>query len=145
MSGRWRDCGRSFRALPAWVQVWVAGVLVPVNAAPFLLFWTPTGQAGIASSLLILASNLPIMLQARGMTRLMALPHLFVWSPLCLWLWRRLHEAGGMAGSEHALAIALLTANGISLLFDVADTWRWLRGERGITGQPTSPGVQSWN
>jgi len=31
------------------VQVWVVGVLVPVNAAPFVLIWTPTGQAGIAS------------------------------------------------------------------------------------------------
>lgn len=134
MSGRWRDCGRSFRALPAWVQIWVAGVLVPANTAPFLLFWTDTGKAGIVSSLLILATNLPIMLHARGMTRLMSVPHLFIWGPLCVWLWERVQHGAAISLAEHALAFALLSANGVSLLFDVVDSWRWWRGERGVPG-----------
>ena len=29
----WRDIWGSYRRLPVWVQVWVFGVLVPVNAA----------------------------------------------------------------------------------------------------------------
>lgn len=142
MSGRWRDCGRSFRALPTWVQVWVAGVLVPVNAAPFALFWTDTGQMGMVSSLLILASNVPIMLHARGMSRLMSVPHLLIWGPLCVWIGLRLHEGAAMGAVEHALELALFAANGVSLLFDVADSWRWWRGERDVPGSASHQGVE---
>lgn len=39
---RLRASWRSFRALPMWVQLWVGAVLVPVNAASFLVLdlWT---------------------------------------------------------------------------------------------------------
>lgn len=132
MSGRWRDCGRSFSALPVWVRVWVAAILVPVNAAPFALFWTDTGQVGMLSSLLIVASNVPIMLHQRGMSRLMSVPHLFIWIPLCLWLWLQLNQPAAPTGAEWWLAVALLVANGISLPLDAIDSLRWWRGERAV-------------
>lgn len=136
MSNRWRDCGRSFLALPRRVQWWVAAVLIPVNTAPFLLLGSDTGKIGALSSLLIVATNVPIMLHQRGMSRLMSVPHLFIWIPLCLWLWNHLQAPLPPTGLEWWLAVALLVANGISLPFDVVDSLRWLRGERAV---PTSP------
>lgn len=62
MSGRWRDCWISFRALPQWVQWWVGAVLVPVNALPFALLDTPTGRWGACAALFVVATNIPIML-----------------------------------------------------------------------------------
>lgn len=132
MSGRWRDCGRSFMALPRRVQWWVAAVLVPVNTAPFLLLGTESGRAGALASLLIVATNVPIMLHQRGMSRLMSVPHLFIWIPLCLWAWQHLTGTPAATGADAWLAIALLVANGISLPFDVIDSLRWLRGERAV-------------
>ena len=37
MKSRLADCLHSFRAMPRWVQLWMACVLVPVNLMPFLL------------------------------------------------------------------------------------------------------------
>ena len=37
---RLNDIWRSLRSLPLWVQIWVAGILVPVNVLPFFLLDT---------------------------------------------------------------------------------------------------------
>lgn len=134
-ASRWRCSWHSFRALPVWVQIWVGGILVPVNAASFALLDTWSGRATAIAALVVVASNLPIMLWARGMSRLMSLPHLFIWGPLeILLLWHMRQAAGGMAELEAAYVGLVLVVNGISLIFDALDSWRWLKGERGVPG-----------
>ncbi|MBI2398374.1 MAG: hypothetical protein HYV17_11300 [Xanthomonadales bacterium] len=134
MKSRLIDCGRSFRSLPLWVQIWVALFLVPVNAAPFLLFDTDVGRIGMISTLLILLTNVPIMLVERGMSRLMSVPHLLIWTPLIVLLVLHLQYAAALTSAERALAWALIALNGTSLGFDVLDSWRWWRGERDVPG-----------
>jgi hypothetical protein len=40
MMDRMNDIWRSLRSLPVWVQIWVVGILVPVNVLPFFC-WIP--------------------------------------------------------------------------------------------------------
>lgn len=127
----------SFRSLPAWVQVWVGLVLIPINVLPFFLLDTWSGRAGAVAALFVVATNVPIMWAAAGMSRAMSLPHLLAWIPLEIALALRLAgAAGGLppTTAELALAVALLVVNGISLGFDTLDSWRWLRGERDAPG-----------
>jgi hypothetical protein len=136
MSGRLRDCWASFRALPVWVQWWVGGLLIPVNALPFFLLDTPTGRLGAAASLVVVMSNVPVMLAERGMSRLLSIPHLIAWIPLCVALLLRAFSGDPIENWERALLFALLAVNGVSLLFDAIDSWRWLRGDREVPGRP---------
>ena len=128
----------SWRALPVWVQVWVAGVLVPVNTAAFFLTGTWTGMAAAIAAIFVVVTNIPIMLYEGGMSRLMAVPHLFAWIPLSIFIVGRLQNLFGgpvMGKTEFIFALLLLVVNGISLVFDAIDTVRWCRGERDIPGQ----------
>ncbi|NOY69403.1 MAG: hypothetical protein GXP53_07930 [Deltaproteobacteria bacterium] len=127
----------SFRSLPLWVQVWVAFILVPVNAAAFLFTHTPTGMAAAVAAVFVVATNVPIMLYEGGMSRLMAIPHLFAWTPLTLFIiFRLLNLTGGpaMGKPELILAATLLLINSISLFFDTLDTVKWCRGEKDVPG-----------
>lgn len=135
MKQRWIDCGRSFRSLPVWVQVWVAGILIPVNAAPFLFPNSTVGRYGMVASLLILLSNVPIMLIERGMSRLMSVPHLLIWGLLLLLLVRYLRSGAAMTGAEQLLTLFLITVDGVSLMFDIFDSWRWFSGSRDVPGR----------
>lgn len=137
MISRWRDSMRSFFALPRWVQLWVGVVLVPVNVAPFFLLDTPVGRAAAIASVFVLLTNVPIMLHARGMSRLMSVPHLIAWIPLVPYLVARLVFKMPVINAEVLLASALVVVNGISLVFDMMDTMRWLCGRREIPGQPS--------
>lgn len=134
MKQRMLDVWHSFHALPAWVQWWVAAVLVPVNAAPFFFLETMTGQAGALASIIIVVGNVPLMLAQRGMSRLLSVPHLLAWVPLVTLLAARLLFVDDMSNTETMLAIALLAVNGVSLILDTIDAWRWLCGQRDVAG-----------
>lgn len=110
------------------------GVLVPANAAPFFLLDTMSGRAGALASTIVVAGNVPLMLSQRGMSRLLSVPHLLAWTPLVAMLAARLLFAKDMTPAETVLATVLLVVNGISLLFDTVDAWRWLCGQREIAG-----------
>ena len=137
MSARQARIWHSWRSLPGWVQVWVGLVLVPANVLPFFFLDTWSGRAGALAALVVVTTNLPIMWVAAGMTRAMSLPHLLAWIPLQIALLLRVL---GMAGAEPpsraelVLAVVLLVVNGMSLVFDVLDSWRWLKGEREVPG-----------
>ncbi len=128
---------QSYRSLPTWVQIWVGLILVPANALPFFLLDSWSGRAGALAAVVVVITNVPIMWQAEGMSRAMSLPHLLAWIPLEVALLLRL---SGMVGgpppttAETALIGVLLLINGISLVFDAIDSWRWLKGQREIPG-----------
>lgn len=127
----------SYRSLPLWVQVWVGGILVPVNAIGFWLLHTPTGQWAAWAALFVVATNVPIMWAERGMSKLMSVPHLIAWLPLQVALLARLAGQLGpmpLQPFEQPLILALLITNGISLVFDAIDSLRWLKGDRAVPG-----------
>lgn len=127
----------SYRSLPLWVQVWVGGILAPVNALSFLQLHTLSGQWAAWAALFVVVTNVPIMWLEQGMSKLMSVPHLLAWLPLQVALLARL---AGQLGTtplqpfEQPLILALLLTNGISLVFDAIDSVRWFKGDRTVPG-----------
>ena len=122
----------SFRALPLWVQIWVAVILVPINMISLYFYNEPQGLwiAFLANIAMLL--NLPVMLKDRGFSKLMAIPHLIPWTILVVWIFFFRPEVGG---SFDVYLTILLVVNTISLAFDYPDAVKWWRGEREPAGK----------
>ena len=137
MMDRMNDIWRSLRSLPVWVQIWVVGILVPVNVLPFFLLETAVGQAGAVAALVVLVTNGPLLWIYRGMNKILSIPHLIAWGPLEIYLLMLLADSGFRAEAgamELGLAVLLLVINGISLVFDVIDSGKWMAGDRATPG-----------
>ena len=83
------DVWDSFCRLPLWVQVWVGLVLVPANLLTLFFVRRKYGKWIAVLAVGGMLSNIPITLIERGMSKLMSLPHIIFWTPLCvfiLWL-----------------------------------------------------------
>lgn len=129
-----RAIWKSFRSLPMWVQVWVLGILIPVNASAFLFLEFRSAQWAAWAAILVVATNIPIMLRERGLSKLMAMPHLLAWIPLEILLSMRLASNPSLPQPEQIFVVLLLLVNGVSIVFDSFDTWRWSKGDRRIAG-----------
>lgn len=139
---RLRAIYHSYRSLPLWVQIWVVVILMPVNAAAFFLLDTWLGIAAAIAAVFVVITNVPIMWATGGMSRLMSVPHLVAWYPLQVLIVMRLAEmigSGPVSATEWWFGAILFVINGISLVFDTVDSWRWLKGEREV------PGAESWS
>lgn len=122
---------QSFRRLPLWVQLWMAAILLPVNLASLLLLHYSSSQWIALSAFIVVASNMLLMYTNGGFSRLLAVPHLLIWGPLQVILLMYLAQSRGPLTSGEVLYVSLvLVVNGISLVFDLIDTWRWIKGER---------------
>ena len=122
----------SFRRLPLWVQVWMALVLVPVNLLSFLVLEYQAAQMVALAAVLALGSNMLLLYRYAGFSRAMALPHLVVWGPLQILLLMRVLQTPAPDAGEVMFIGLVLLVNGISLIFDLLDTWRWWQGERQV-------------
>lgn len=121
----------SFRRLPLWVQLWMAVILLPVNLASFLLLHYPSAQWIALSALTVVGSNMLLMYRYGGFSRLLAVPHLLIWGPLQVILLMYLAQQPAPLPTGEVLYVSLvLVVNGISLVFDLLDAWRWRQGER---------------
>ncbi len=119
----------SFRALPGWVQVWVAFILVPVNSAAILFVGQPGGVMIAFLAIIAMLPNIWVMVAERGLSNAMALPHLIPWTLLVVILiWFRPEATGAFA----IYLWVLLAVDVISLAFDYPDAWRWWKGDREV-------------
>ncbi|MBT3140889.1 hypothetical protein DS909_16510 [Phaeobacter gallaeciensis] len=122
----------SFRRLPVWVQIWVGQILMPVNLLPLAFLSEP--RAGLIASLAVggMVLNLPILLREQGLSKAMAIPHLLLWIPLVVVLFRQLRDGGDMGPTYITVLAVLLVVDAISLAFDFVDALKWWRGDRAI-------------
>lgn len=121
----------SFRRMPVWVQIWVGLILAPANIATLFLLGQPWGPVVAALAIGGMLPNMWILATERGLSKLMALPHLVVWTPLVAYLAYLLSTGAGNSGWG-ALLWAVLIIDLISLGFDYPDFVKWLRGDRKI-------------
>lgn len=128
----------SWTKLPGWVLVWVLGILGPINIAALFFLDTNTGMAALLAMIVAFGGNSFLMISNGGVSKVMAIPHLFAWIPLEIYLlWQLLFTTNIVAGSgEYWLAWLLVIINGISLAFDVYDTREWRAGNRQLAGFP---------
>lgn len=134
MSARLSAVWRSFLGLPLWVRIWVA-LLAATNLASLWFLDTAIGFWTAVAFCLVGALNVPMMVIQGGLTRLMSFPH-FVWVPLLIFLYPQLFGPDALEpGSPvQIFGIAVFAMNGISLLFDVYESFIWLRGGREVLG-----------
>ncbi len=125
------DIWSSFRALPLWVQFWVAIVLAPINMAMVFFIDQPMGMLIAILAIIAIAPNIIVIIMERGFSKLMAFPHLLPWSILIVIL--LFYRPEGSQQYQMALW-ALLIINSISLLFDYPDAYKWWKGDRKIAG-----------
>ncbi len=126
------DIWRSYRSLPLWVQIWVFGILVPVNSAAIFFVFQPMGAWVALLAIGAMLPNIAIMVYERGLSKMMALPHLLPWSLLVLWLLFAMPQGSAAYG---AFLWVLLVVNAISLGFDIPDAFKWLKGDRAVAGK----------
>lgn len=126
------DIWRSYRSLPLWVQIWVAGILVPVNSAVIFFIFQPSGMWIALFAIGAMLPNIPIMLYERGLSKMMVFPHLILWNILVLWLAIAMPE--GSAAYTSYLWILLVT-NAISPGFDIPDALKWRKGDRAVAAK----------
>jgi len=125
------DIWRSYRALPLWVQIWVAGILVPVNMLSLAFLGQPHAALLAVLAIGAMALNGVIMLAERGFSKAMALPHVVIWVPMVLWILGL--QASGQVGGSFALYLwVLLTVDAISLALDLRDAVLWWQGDRAV-------------
>jgi len=127
-----KEIWQSFRALPLWVQLWMALWLVPVNAASLLFLDQSMGVWIALLAAGAVAMNGPVLLIQRGFSKGMALPHLVPWGLLVLILIFAWPDA---RGAYEVYLWLLLVTNLVSLGFDIPDAIRWIKGDRMIAGK----------
>ncbi len=138
MKSRIGQLWESISGLPTWVKIWLM-ILATTNMMSFAFLDTETGFWTAIAFTIIGLLNMPMMFAQAGLTRLLSFPH-FVWLPLLVYLYPRLIGPHAIAHSnpECVLALSVFVVNGISLMFDILESYRWLRGRREILGHQRS-------
>jgi len=117
-------------ASPLWVKLWL-GVLMAANMVVPLVYFDHL-EARIVLIAFLAGFVLLVVLTGKfGFSRILSLGHI-LWIPLVLFLLGRLdlHAADQPYGLWMRSVIVL---NSISLIIDVADVVRYIRGERAET------------
>ena len=107
---------------------WVAwlGLLMTANFIFSLIFITTLeGQVVLGTGLVSAMIQIGIF-QAKGFVRLLGIGH-GPWIPLLLWLWIRLEFDSSILAYWVLVVIVL---NSLSLVIDVVDVIRYVKGER---------------
>ncbi len=74
------------------------------------------------------AALMTAIFATKGFVRLLGIGHIF-WVPMVPWLWIRLDQVGLDSPLGYWIA-AVIVVDGISLVIDAVDVFRYLRGDR---------------
>lgn len=124
------DFNKTILLLPKHWAVWV-GLLVIANfIAPLFFINLPEGQVVLGAGMIAIVIQMVIFARL-GFVRLLGLGH-SPWIALVPWLWVRL-DAAGLEGPLGYWMAAVIVLDCASLIIDVVDVVRFLRGERAPT------------
>jgi len=118
--------------MPDAIRLWVLWLTIVMVVAPVALMVDRTARR---EGLVVLVSTVAVMVSmqalhaAVGFVRLLGLPHVIVWTPLAVWLVRRLRVAPLSRPAQATIGVFLASIL-FSLVFDFADVARYLAGDR---------------
>jgi predicted membrane-bound dolichyl-phosphate-mannose-protein mannosyltransferase len=114
-----------FKMPPVWWP-WMAGLPL-INLSS--VFFLPRTEAWVVLGTGLLAATIMTVLHVKlGSVRLLGIGH-FVWIPMLIWLVFRLdHILGGTL--FYRWLLTLIAVDTVSLLIDIVDLVRYLRGDR---------------
>lgn len=118
--------------LPQWVQIWMNAIgIILIGSLIIFLFSKSTRKDALIVFLFSVPSIAGVMFlhSQMGMVRLIGLGHVIFWTPLLVYLIRRLRN--DPPPRFFAIVMVILTAMiAIALAFDYLDVIRWILGER---------------
>ncbi|MFQ5664861.1 MAG: hypothetical protein ACE5I7_00355 [Candidatus Binatia bacterium] len=112
---------------PAWLQMWVAWMVI-LNSAS-IVFLRRREARWVLSAWIANMIFMSILFAVNGFNRLLGLSHVLWWTPLVIYLWRRL-PALERSGAFAAWLRILLVTDTLSLVVDFSDVIRYLLGDR---------------
>jgi len=116
-----------------WIQLWVNWMgIALVGTFVVLLFSRKTWRD---AAVILVANGVMFFLMQWlygqvGYVRLLGLPHIIIWTPLAIYLFRRTRNGGFGLPFRIAMGVLLVTITA-SLAIDYVDVARYLLGERG--------------
>ncbi len=123
---------------PQWVQIWLNILLLGAFVLPaVLLIWRQTRVAGIVSLIVSATAAYGVvwLYDRMGYVKLLGLPHLFLWTPLVIYLIGQFRR-DDLPQIPRVLLGAVIATLLISLAFDFSDVIRYILGERVPTALP---------
>ena len=126
------DLIRDVLMLSPAIVVWSGWMFGLVVIAPVVLLlcraqWLDLAVVAVAS--IAVLTLMPLWHAQVGYVRLIGLPHIVVWTPLAIYLYRRRRHFMAPWPVRWTMA-ALMATIVVSLGFDYVDTLRYLLGER---------------
>ena len=109
------------------LAVWISLLLVANMLVPLAVITTAEGQLVLVSALAGAATQL-VIFRVKGFVRLLGVGHVY-WLPLLPWLATRLEGSQGWDPFSLWI-VSVIVLNGVSLVIDVRDVWRYVGGER---------------
>ncbi len=123
---------------PQWVQIWLNILLLGAFVLPaVLLIWRQTRVAGIVSLIVSATAAYGVvwLYDRMGYVKLLGLPHLFLWTPLVIYLIGQFRR-DDLPQIPRVVLGAVIATLLISLAFDFSDVIRYILGERVPTALP---------
>ena len=118
---------KGLMSMPMLWPVWL-GLLVAVNVAGPIYFFEALEAKVVLAAFLASAALMTAIFATKGFVRLLGIGHIF-WVPMVPWLWIRLDQVGPGDPIGYWM-IAVVIADGISVIIDAIDVLRYLKGER---------------
>ena len=115
-------------AEPWWLLAWI-GWLGAINMAS-ALFLSEIEARWTLAAFIASFVTMSVLYEVNGYNRLLGLAHIIYWTPLVIYLYRRLRNLVGPPLFESWVRI-LLATNGLSLVIDYVDVLRYALGDRG--------------
>ncbi|MEX0316548.1 MAG: hypothetical protein AB3N21_01260 [Ruegeria sp.] len=115
-----------------WVRIWVTWLVIGAFILPLgLLIWRNTRIAGLVTVAASVVAGMGVqwIYDQLGYVRLMGLPHIIIWVPVVLYLYRL---QGNRELSPWAVRLiwVIMATLLVSLAFDIVDVGRYALGER---------------
>lgn len=108
-------------------RLWL-GILITANMLMPILFIQTREAQVVLVSIMVAMIIMTVIFKAKGFVRLLGLGHL-PWIPMIPWLWTRLGQTSIDGLFEYWL-IAVITLNSVTVIIDMVDVVRYVKGER---------------
>jgi len=112
---------------PWWLLIWLIW-LGFVNVAS-IAFWSEVEARWVLAAFVGAFLLMMALYELNGFNRFLGLGHIVFWTPLLFYLYQRLTNVIGPRLFETWLRV-LLATNGLSLVIDYVDVFRYLMGDR---------------
>lgn len=127
---------------PMWLVWWLNWLFFGAFVLPVaLLIWKRTRVTAVVTVVASVLGGIGVttMYGQMGYVKLLGLPHVIIWTPLAIYLWKQAQADDMPVWAGRIIWVVLATIL-VSLAFDYVDVARYVLGERTPTVLP--PGME---